>query len=320
MNFPLLHKHIWVAGETGMVGQAVVRRLMKEVPDCTLLSAPHAVLDLCDQNQTSAWIAANRPDAIVLAAATVGGIGANSTRPADFLYDNLMIAANVIHAAAALKVSKLLYLGSSCIYPRMTQQPIDEDALLSGPLEPTNEAYAIAKIAGIKLCQAYRKQHGCDFISAMPCNLYGPGDTYDVNASHVIPALILKIGKAMEEGRDYVTLWGTGTPLREFLHVDDLAASLVHLLRDYSDAPPVNVGSGEETSIADLAAMIADHIGYRGKIIFDPTMPDGTPRKVLDSSRMRAMGWAPGITLNDGLRDTVRAFVNSTESGLKDAA
>ena len=298
-NFSLRNKKIWVAGHNGLVGGAVVRRLRRE--DCDILAVDKSALDLRRQAEVEAWVDQNRPDAIVLAAARVGGIKANSDFPADFIYDNLAIETNIIHAAHTAGVKKLLFLGSSCIYPKDAAQPIREDALLSAPLEPTNEWYAVAKIAGIKLCQAYRRQHGCDFISAMPCNLYGPGDTYDAQRSHVIPALIMKMHAAKDQGAHSVELWGTGTPLREFLYVDDLADALVFLLENYSAQEPVNVGSGTDISIAALAAEIAAAINYAGDIGFNPVYPDGVSRKLLDSSRLRAMGWSPRTALRDGL-------------------
>lgn len=302
----LRNKRVWVAGETGMVGQAVLRELQNH--DCIILSAPHATLDLRDQAATTQWINTEKPDVIILAAATVGGIEANRSRPGEFLYDNMMIAANVIHAAAQARVEKLLYLGSSCIYPRNAAQPIAEETLLTGALESTNEAYAIAKIAGLKLCQYYRQQYGCDFMAAMPCNLYGPGDNYDPIQSHVIPAMITKIATAVEWQLQEVILWGTGTPLREFLHVDDLASGLVTMLQYYKDAEPLNIGSGKETTIAGLAAMIGGHFGYSGQITFDSAHPDGMPRKVLDSTRIRTLGWKPRISLKDGLRATIDEY------------
>lgn len=303
MKSKLQFKRIWVAGHNGMVGSALARGLRDA--SCDILTVDRASLDLRDQAATYQWVNAHKPDAIILAAATVGGIEANRTRPAEFLYDNLIIASNVIDAAYRAGVVKLLYLGSSCIYPRLAAQPIPESALLTGPLEPTNEAYAIAKIAGIKLCETYRRQYGCDFISAMPCNLYGPGDRFDPVQSHVIPALVLKISAALATGAHSVTLWGTGTPLREFLYVDDLADALMVLLHGYSDAETVNVGSGVEISIHDLAHEIARQLGYGGKIIFDPSMPDGTPRKVLESGKLRALGWAPKTSLADGLAKAI---------------
>ncbi len=294
--FSLSGKKIWIAGARGMVGAAMTRRLKGE----NLLSDDR--LDLRDQLATREWVQRNRPDVVILAAAKVGGIKANNDYPAEFLYDNLMIEANVIHAAHEAGVEKLLFLGSSCIYPRMTAQPIREDALLSGPLEPTNEAYAVAKIAGLKLCESYRKQYGRDFISAMPCNLYGPGDKFDLAASHVIPALIMKAHAAKIAGAKTLEVWGSGKPLREFLYVDDLADALVFLLENYSGAMPVNVGSGEEVSIAALAGMIAETVGFKGKLIFDASKPDGTPRKVMDSGRIHKAGWVPSVALEEGLR------------------
>lgn len=299
-QYNLQHKKIWVAGHTGMVGAALVRCLQSY--QCQVLTAPRTALDLRRQQDVERWMAAERPDAVIIAAATVGGIGANSTRPAEFLYDNLMIESHIIEAARHCGVKKLLFLGSSCIYPRAAPQPIREEALLTGPLEPTNEAYALAKIAGVKLCQSYRAQYGCDFISAMPCNLYGPGDRYDAQHSHVIPALMMKMDKAARSRQENVTLWGTGMPLREFLYVDDLAAALVHMLQHYSSAEPVNIGSGQEISIAALARMIAHVTGYQGRIDFDDSHPDGTPRKVIDSGLIRSLGWQPAVSLEDGLR------------------
>lgn len=315
MPFALSHKRVWIAGHSGMVGGALCRALKGN--DCILLTADRTMLDLRDQGAVNAWISSQKPDAIVLAAATVGGIEANRSRPAEFLYDNLMIAAHVIHAAAENRVSKLLYLGSSCIYPRDTIQPISEKSLLTGALEPTNEWYAVAKIAGVKLCQAYRKQNECDFISAMPCNLYGPGDTYDAVQSHVIPAMLLKFHQAKLSNAQQVTLWGTGNPLREFLHVDDLAAGLLHLLQNYSDDAPVNIGSGVEISIRDLATLVAEVTGYTGQVVFDSAMPDGTPRKVLDNTRINAMGWRPRVALRDGLR---AAYVDYMAGNVRHAA
>ena len=306
--YALAGKRVFVAGDRGMVGSALVRRLACE--DCDVVTAPRS-LDLRDQAATNAWFKAERPQAVFLAAARVGGILANSERPGAFLYDNLMIAANVIEAARRWDAEKLLFLGSSCIYPKHAPQPIPETALLTGPLEPTNEAYAIAKIAGVKLVDAYRHQYGCAFISAMPTNLYGPGDTYDEAASHVIPALMLRMHDAKEKGASHVTIWGTGTPMREFMHVDDLADACVFIMQDYSAAGPINVGSGEEVSIADLAWRIAEIVGYRGEIVFDRSMPDGTPRKLMDTQRLSALGWSPQIALADGLRDAYAAFLRS---------
>jgi len=297
--FPLAGKRVWIAGDRGMVGSALVRRLASE--GCTILTAPRAELDLRRQHAVEAWTATHRPDVIFLAAAKVGGILANERSPADFLYDNLLIEANVVEAARRNGVAKLMLLGSSCIYPRLTGQPIAEDALLTGALEPTNQWYAVAKIAGIKLCQAYRRQHGCDFIAVMPTNLYGPGDNFDLQSSHVLPALIRKADTAKREGAAALEIWGSGTPRREFLHVDDLADACVHQMKHYSQEPHVNIGSGEEISILDLARMVADVVGFAGDIVHDTSKPDGTPRKLLDSSRLRATGWHPRIGLRQGI-------------------
>ncbi|MCF8495181.1 MAG: GDP-L-fucose synthase [Alphaproteobacteria bacterium] len=306
--YPLKNKHIWIAGHTGMVGAALMRAVSQE--SCEILSVPSSSLDLRDQSSALDWIISNHIDVILIAAATVGGIAANQNRPADFLYDNLMIAANIIHAAHKANVGKLLFLGSSCIYPRGADNPIPEDALLSGPLEPTNEAYAIAKIAGIKLCQSYRRQHGCDFISAMPCNLYGPGDTYDAENSHVIPALLMKAHEAKTSGARSLTVWGSGTPRREFLHVDDLARALLFLLKNYSGEKPVNVGAGEDITITDLARLVADTVGFEGRVAFDPSRPDGVLRKLMDSSRITRAGWRTEISLEEGLEDAYRDYLS----------
>ncbi|RAK52638.1 GDP-L-fucose synthase [Phenylobacterium deserti] len=297
--YQLKGKRIWVAGHRGMVGSAVVRRLARE--DCEVLTATRSDVDLRRQADVEAWMEANRPDAVVLAAAKVGGILANDTYPADFLYENLMIEANIIHAAYRANVEKLLFLGSSCIYPKFAPQPIPEDALLTGPLEPTNEWYAIAKIAGIKLAQAYRKQHGCDFISAMPTNLYGPGDNFDLNSSHVLPALIRKAHEAKVANDPAITIWGTGTPRREFLHADDCADALIFLLKTYSDFEHVNVGSGEDIAIGDLARLVCDVVGFQGEIRNDTSKPDGTPRKLMSGDKLRGLGWTPSIGLRDGI-------------------
>ncbi|MFT6450542.1 MAG: GDP-L-fucose synthase [Halocynthiibacter sp.] len=309
MSYTLAGKRIWVAGHRGMVGAALVRRLADE--NCEIITAGRDVLDLTVQAEVDEWLGKTRPDAIILAAAKVGGIHANNSRPAEFLRDNLMLEANVIHAAYENGVSKLLFLGSSCIYPKHAPQPIREEHLLTGPLEPTNEWYAIAKIAGLKMCQAYRKQYGVDFVSAQPTNLYGPGDNYDLETSHVLPALLRKFHEAKLAQSREVTLWGTGTPLREFLHVDDLADALVFLLKNYSDDLPINVGSGEETSIRCLAEEIAQAVGYTADLTFDATKPDGTPRKLIDSSKLHDLGWNGARTLKDGLRDTYSAYLDS---------
>lgn len=305
--YPLAGKRVWVAGHRGMVGSALMRRLANE--QCELLTIGRAALDLRRQADVEAWLVNERPQAVFLAAATVGGILANDSRPAEFLYDNLVIETNVIEAARRTGVEKLLFLGSACIYPGLAQQPMTEDCLLTGPLEPTNQWYSVAKIAGLKLCDAYRLQYGCDFISAMPINLYGPGDNFDLATSHVAPALMRKIHEAKTAGRDEVTIWGSGTPLREFLHVDDLADALVFLMRRYSAPGHVNVGAGDELSIRDLAVLIAAVVGWRGRFAFDRAKPDGVPRKLLDVTRLNRMGWRPRIALRDGLAETYRWYV-----------
>lgn len=304
--YDLAGKRVWVAGHRGMVGSAIIRRLASE--GCEVLTAGRAELDLRRQDAVEAWMDKNRPDAVFLAAAKVGGILANDTYPADFLYENLILETNIIHAAYRSGVEKLLFLGSSCIYPKFAPQPITEDALLTGPLEPTNEWYAIAKIAGIKLCQAYRRQHGCDFISAMPTNLYGPGDNFDLNTSHVMPALIRKAHDAKQSGAGAITVWGTGTPRREFLHVDDCADACVFLMKSYSDESHVNVGSGEDITILELTELVCDVVGFSGGIEHDLSKPDGTPRKLMSAERLRSMGWAPSIALADGIAEAYRAF------------
>ncbi|TYO88775.1 GDP-L-fucose synthase family protein [Oceanicella actignis] len=306
-------KRVFVAGHRGMVGAAVTRRLAAEPVE--VLTAGREALDLTDQRAVRDWFFANRPDVVVLAAARVGGIMANATRPAEFIRDNLAIQTNVIHSAWESGVEKLLFLGSTCIYPREAPQPIREESLLAGPLEPTNEAYAVAKIAGIKMCQAYRAQYGADFISAQPTNLYGPGDNYDPEGSHVLPALIRKFHEARQSGARTVTLWGTGAPLREFLHVDDLADALVFLLRRWSDPLPINVGSGEEVSIRELAQIVAEAVGCTAQPVFDASRPDGTPRKLTDCSRLRALGWNNARPLRQGVADAYRAFLAETAAG-----
>lgn len=312
-EFALEGKRVFVAGHRGMVGSAIVRRLGSE--GCTILTAGRDVLDLGDQAAVRDWFARERPDAVCLAAAKVGGILANDTYPADFLYDNLMIEANVIEAAYRNGVGKLLFLGSSCIYPKFAPQPIREDALLTGPLEPTNEWYAVAKIAGIKLCQAYRRQHGCDFISAMPTNLYGPGDNFDLQSSHVLPALIRKAHEAKISGAESITIWGTGTPRREFLHVDDLADACVFLLKTYSDAEHVNVGSGSDIAILELAQLVCRVVGFGGGIVTDISRPDGTPRKLMSSERISGMGWHPRIGLEEGIAGAYASFLAGEARG-----
>ncbi|MEG8222718.1 GDP-L-fucose synthase [Sphingomonas sp. HH69] len=299
-------KRVYVAGHKGMVGSAIVRRLAAE--DCEILIADRKT-DLRDQAAVRAWFEENRPDVVVLAAAKVGGILANDSYPGEFLYDNLMIEANVIEAARQTGVEKLLFLGSSCIYPKFAPQPITEDALLTGPLEPTNEWYAIAKIAGIKLCQAYRRQYDCDFISAMPTNLYGPGDNYDLSSSHVMPALIRKAHEAKTQGRASIEIWGTGTPRREFLHVEDLADGCVFLLKNYSGFEHVNLGSGTDIEIGELARLVCEVVEFGGSITLDTSKPDGTPRKLMSGDKIAAMGWSPRIALRDGVALAYKEFL-----------
>ena len=304
--FSLSGLRVYVAGHRGMVGQALLRRLARE--DCEVLTATRAELDLTRQAQTEDWFEANKPDAVFMAAARVGGIHANATFPADFIYDNLAISQNTAEAARRNGVKKFLYLGSSCIYPRDAPQPMREDALLSGPLEPTNQWYAIAKIAGLKLCAAYRRQHGADFISAQPTNLYGPGDTYDLKMSHVIPALIAKMHQAKLANADAVDVWGSGRPKREFMFVDDLADALVFLMTHYSGEEQVNVGTGQDVTIAELAALVKDVVGFQGPLKYDPSQPDGTPRKLLDVGFLTSLGWTSKVGLRDGLEQTYKAF------------
>ena len=305
---------IYVAGHRGMVGSAIVRAL-RAAGHTAVVTRTSAELDLRDGAATRAFLAAEQPAAVVMAAARVGGIKANSTEPYDFLYDNLVMAANVIDGSRRAGVRKLLFLGSSCIYPKMAPQPMREESLLTGPLEATNEAYAIAKIAGIKLCDHARAQYGCDFISAMPCNLYGTGDNFSLENSHVLPALIRKMHEAKVRGDTSLRLWGTGTPLREFLHADDLAEACVLLLERYSQAGHINVGSGEELSIRQLADLIAQVVGFTGRFEFNPSMPDGTPRKLMDVSRIRALGWKPRIALTEGIRSAYAWYLaNAAEA------
>ena len=301
---------IYVAGHRGLVGSAILRRLRAE-GFSNLLTATRDQLDLRDQAAVNYWFRANRPEYVFLVAGTVGGILANSTRPAEFIYDNLMIHATVVHAAHLHGVKRLLYLGSSCIYPRECPQPIREEYLLTGLLEPTNEAYAIAKISGIKLCQAYRRQYGCDFISAMPTNLYGPNDNFDLQSSHVLPALMRKLHDAKVEGRGEMVVWGTGSPRREFLHVDDLADACLFLMRHYDEDEHVNVGTGEDLSIRELAETLRDVVYPGVKLTFDPSKPDGMPRKLLDVSRLHSLGWRHRIGLAEGIRGTYQWFVEN---------
>lgn len=304
---------IFVAGHRGLVGSAIVRRL-ENAGFSNVVTATRDELDLRDQGAVDEWFAAHRPDYVFLVAGTVGGILANSTRPAEFIYDNLMIHGTVVHASQATGVTKLLYLGSSCIYPRHATQPITEEQLLTGPLEPTNEWYAVAKIAGIKLCQAYRRQYGADFISAMPTNLYGPNDNFDLASSHVLPALIRKFHDAKTTGNSRVEIWGTGSPMREFLHVDDLADACVFLMENYSDDMHINVGTGVDLSIRELAQKIRDVVYPEAILDFDTSKPDGTPRKVLDVRRLRDLGWSPSYDLDRGIRSTYEWFLQQQTS------
>ena len=308
MTYNLSDKNIWVAGHRGMVGSAVCRQLENE--DCNIIKAGRDEVNLVNQAEVNHWMNAAKPDAIVLAAAKVGGIQANNNFPVDFLYENLMIEANIIHAAHLNKVERLLFLGSSCIYPRLADQPIKENSLLSGALEPTNEWYAIAKITGIKLIQAYRKQYGYDWISAMPTNLYGPGDNYDLNSSHVLPALLRKFHEAKISKTGEVTVWGSGIPLREFMHCDDLANALLFLLKGYSGYEHINVGSGEEVSIRELVNIIAKVVGCDAEIVWDSSKPDGTPRKLMDTSNLQNLGWKDHRSLFDGISHTYKSWLN----------
>lgn len=299
---------IFVAGHRGLVGSAISRQLLASGYR-RQIARTHAELDLENQAAVETFFAAQRPEYVFLAAGMVGGIHSNERYPAPFIYRNLMVEANVIHAAWRHGVRKLCFLGSSCIYPKLTEQPMKEDALLSGALEPTNEYYAVAKIAGIKLCQAYRRQYGFDAISVMPTNLYGPGDNFNLEDSHVLPAMMRRFHEAKLRGDAEVTIWGTGTPRREFLYADDLAAAVIYLMQNYSATDIVNIGSGEDITIRELAGIVAAAVGYTGRILNDPSKPDGTPRKLLDSSRLRALGWQPRIPLVDGIRETYRWFI-----------
>jgi GDP-L-fucose synthase len=300
-------RRIWIAGHRGMVGSAIVRRLAGE--NVEILTAGRSELDLRDQSGVRAWVSREKPDVIILAAAKVGGILANDSYPADFLVDNIVIEANVIEAAHRADVDRLVFLGSSCIYPKFAPQPIREESLLTGPLEPTNEWYAIAKIAGIKMCQAYRRQHGRRYISVMPSNLYGLNDNFDLSTSHVLPALIRKFHEAKAAGRSDVVVWGTGTPLREFLYVDDLADAVVFLMDRYDGDEPINCGAGSDVTIRQLAETVGRVIGFSGELVFDSSKPDGTPRKLMDSSRLAALGWRPKTTLEDGVAEVYRWFL-----------
>lgn len=305
-HFDLRGKRIFVAGHRGMAGSAIVRRLQQE--GCEVLIAARETLDLTRQDQTERYLAEFRPDAVIMAAGRVGGILANDRYPANFLAENLAMALNCVHASHAAGVKRFVYLGSTCIYPKFAKQPMSEDQLLTGELEPSNQWYAIAKIAGIKLCESYRRQFGDDFVSVMPTNLYGPGDNYHPEHSHVVAALIRRFHEAKLANAPTVTVWGTGTPRREFLYVDDFADGCVFVLKHYSDAQFVNIGCGEDVTIADFAALVAEVVGYQGQIRFDPSKPDGTPRKLVDVSRLKSMGWVPTMPLRDGLKAAYRDF------------
>jgi GDP-L-fucose synthase len=309
MTYSLRGKKVWVAGHRGMAGSAIVRRLAVE--DCEVLKVDRAEVDLRSQDGVERWMKDRRPNAVFVAAATVGGILANDTRPAEFLYDNLTIEANVIHAARATGVERLMFLSSSCAYPKMAAQPMREDVLLTGPLEPTNQWYAVAKIAGMKLCEAYRRQYGCDFFSVMPTNLYGPGDNYDPQSSHVAAAMQVKMHRAKMTHARSIEIWGTGTPKREFLYVDDLADALVFLMKHYSEPTHINVGTGEEIAIQELAELVGHVAGWRGEFQFDPTKPDGTPRKVMDVSRLRSLGWRAKTPREEGFRKAYAWYVEN---------
>ena len=310
VSYPLAGKRVFVAGHKGMVGSALARRLAQS--DAELLTADRRALDLRDQAATQAWFAAERPQAVFLAAAKVGGILANNSRPAEFIYENLVIETNLIEAARQSGVEKLLFLGSSCIYPKFAPQPIPEEALLTGSLEPTNEWYALAKIAGIKLCQAYRRQYGCNFISVMPTNLYGPNDNFDLETSHVLPALLKKTHLAKRAGAAELPIWGSGTAQREFLHVDDLADACVFVMERYDGESHLNIGTGSDVTITDLALRIAAIVGWQGRLAHDLTKPDGTPRKLLDVSRIHSLGWRAEIPLPEGIRQTCAWYLDHT--------
>lgn len=312
-TYDLKGKRIWVAGHRGMVGSAIVRRLAEENP-AEILTPTRQDVNLTQQSDVECWMGENKPDAVFVAAAKVGGIHANETYPAEFLYQNLMIAANTIHAAHNHGVEKLLFLGSSCIYPKMAEQPIRETSLLTGPLEPTNEWYAIAKIAGIKLCQAYRKQYGSDFIAAMPTNLYGPGDNYHPENSHVIPAIIRKVYEAKQAGKDSFEIWGTGSVRREFMHADDCADGLVYVMKNFSQSEHINIGSGNDVTIEEMALTVADVVGFKGNLTNDTSKPDGTPRKLMDNTALNSLGWAPKHSLKDGLKDAYHWFLENHDN------
>ena len=308
MKLELRAKRVFVTGHRGMIGSALLRRLQQE--QCEVLSAAHSALDLARQEQVESWFAEHRPDVVIHAAARVGGIHANDQYPADFIYDNLAITTNVIHAAWKWRVQKLLFLGAACIYPRAAPQPLAEASLLTGPLEPTNEWFAVAKIAGIKLCQAYRRQHGCDFICVIPANAYGPGDNFRPEYAHVIASLLQRAHGAHIASDPALSVWGTGSPRRDFIYVEDLADAIVFMLQHYSEAVPMNLGSGSGVSISELARLICGVVGYRGRLDFDLSRPDGMPLKLLDVTRMRELGWVPATTLAEGLRMTWQWYLN----------
>jgi GDP-L-fucose synthase len=309
--FELKGKTVFVAGHAGMVGSSLVRRLKQE--NVELLTATRSEVDLRDQAAVNGWFAARRPQVVFMAAAKVGGIAANNTLRGDFIYDNLIVATNVIHAAHVNGTEKLMFLGSSCVYPKLAPQPLREEALLTGPLEPTNEPYAVAKIAGLKLVEAYRSQYGSDFISVMPTNLYGPGDNYHPEYSHVVAALIRRFHAAKASSAAEVVVWGTGTPRREFMYVDDLADACIHLMKNYSSAELVNIGTGEDITIAEFARVVAATVGYAGRISFDASRPDGTPRKLLDVGRLAALGWRARTSLEDGIKLACQAYLNESK-------
>lgn len=312
--FSFIGKKIWVAGHNGMVGRSVVKQLQNI--DAKILSASRSELDLTKQEDVSKWFALNKPDVVIICAAKVGGIAANNDFPAEFIYENLMIQSNIVKSSFENNVEKLVLLGSSCIYPKYATQPISEDFLLTGELESTNEWYAVAKIAGIKLCQAYRNQYGCDFISVMPTNLYGPHDNFDLKSSHVVPALIRKTFEAKLKHKETVEVWGSGLPKREFLHVDDCAKGILFLLENYSEGSHINLGTGIDITIKELSKLIAEIIGFKGQLIFDKSKPDGTPRKLLDIEKISKMGWKPQISLKDGLRETIEFYEKEYLKGL----
>ncbi len=313
-NYVLKDKRVWVAGHAGMAGSAILRRLATE--GCEILTCTRGEVDLRRQESVERWMEARRPQAVFVAAATVGGILANTTRPAEFLYDNLAIQTNIVHSSWKSGVEKLLFLGSSCIYPRLATQPMREEDLLSGPLEPTNEWYAVAKIAGIKLCQAYRRQYDCDFISAMPTNLYGPGDNYDLQSSHVAAALQAKIFRAKHSNATKVEIWGSGAPRREFLYVDDLAEGLVFMMKHYSSEQHLNIGTGSDVTIRQMAELIARVADWRGEFIYDATKPDGMPRKVMSVEKIKALGWSATTGLEEGMRKAYSWFVDNAATYL----